>query len=547
MGLLRLSGSDGAKTLKLGPTGQKFDQGGSHFRMSPRQQKRNERALATGQSSQGLGKSAMQGGAIAFFAHIGRLVIHITGAVIMARLLTPADFGLIAMAGAVTAFIGLFTDLGLSAATVQRTSVSHDLVSTLFWVNLGAGLLLMLTAFAAAPVAAWFFSDPRITILVMALAVALPVTAATAQHNALLVRSMRWMPVQISGLGGQLAGLIAAVVLAWVFDLGYWALVAQAVVAAVTAFVMSWTYCKWRPSWFTGWRSARAEIGFGLNISGFNFLNYFHRQFDNVLIGWRWGPTELGYYSRAYNLLTLPITLINNSMGQISVPILSKLKEKPEEWSKAYLQMSAVTTFAGVGICILLLVSADPIIRILLGDQWTPVIDIFRLLSLSSVLMTSANTCGWIFVSLGRTKQYLRWALFASPLYVLSFVIGLPWKASGVALAYAAAVAILAPGYTAYALSQTNIRKREYAAWIGPIYALATLASLAGLVTFGAVDGLSSLLQLIICSSVVALLYLGGGYLCLTRMARYRPMHVTLVSLISQQWNAIWKRRKPAP
>jgi polysaccharide transporter, PST family len=515
--------------------------------MSPKQQERNERALAGGQMHQGLGSSAMRGGAIAFSAHIGRLVIHMTGAVIMARLLTPADFGLIAMAGAVTAFIGLFTDLGLSAATVQRTSVSQDLVSTLFWVNLGSGLLLMLAAFAAAPVAAWFFADPRITMLVIALAVAIPITSATAQHNALLVRAMRWMPVQISGLGGQLAGLVVAIILAWIFDLGYWALVAQAVATAITSFIASWTYCKWRPSWYTGWRSARAEIGFGLNISGFNFLNYFHRQFDNILIGWRWGPTELGYYSRAYNLLTLPITLVNNSMGQISTPILSKLKDKPEEWSKAYLQMSAVTTFAGVGICILLLVGADPIIRILLGDQWTPVIEIFRLLSLSSVLMTSANSCGWIFVSLGRTKQYLRWALFASPLYVLSFVIGLPWKANGVALAYTIAVMILAPVYTVYALRQTNIRKREFAAWIGPIYALALVASLAGLGVFNALGGVSPLLQLITCSTVVAVLYLIGGYFCLTRLARYKSMHVTLMSLISQQWSAIGQRRRNAP
>ena len=512
--------------------------------MSPRQQERNERALAAGQAHQGLGSSAMRGGAIAFSAHIGRLIIHISGAVIMARLLTPADFGLIAMAGAVTAFIGLFTDLGLSAATVQRTHVSQDLVSTLFWVNLGTGLLLMLAAFAAAPVAAWFFADHRITFLVMAFALALPITAATAQHNALLIRAMRWLPVQISGLGGQLVGLIVAIALAWVFELGYWALVAQAVIAAVTSFLASWAYCKWRPSWFTGWQSARAEIGFGLNISGFNFLNYFHRQFDNVLIGWRWGPTELGYYSRAYNLLTLPITLINNSMGQIAVPILSKLKEKPEEWNKAYLQMSAVTTFAGVGICILLLVGADPIIRIMLGEQWTPVIEIFRLLSLTSVLMTSANSCGWIFVSLGRTKQYFRWALFASPLYVLSFVIGLPWKASGVALAYTVAVMILAPAYTVYALQQTTIRKREFAVWIGPIYALAFIASLAGLATFDGLDGFSSLLQLIICSAVVAALYLIGGYFCLTRMARYKSMHATLMSLISQQWSALRNRQR---
>jgi polysaccharide transporter, PST family len=502
--------------------------------------------LAAGQERSGLSKSAMRGGAIAFGAHLGKLAIHITGAVIMARLLTPADFGLIAMAATVTAFVGLFTDMGLSAATIQRSNVSQELVSTLFFVNLGAGLLLMLFAFASAPVAAWGFGDPRITWLVMALATALPVSAATAQHNALLVRAMRWGPVQISGLAGQVAGLFVAVVMAWVANLGYWSLVGQVVTSAITSFLLSWIFCDWRPSWIKGWRSARAEIGYGLNISGFNFLNYFHRQFDNILIGWRWGPIELGYYSRAYNLLILPITLINNSMGQISVPILSKLKDTPEEWNKAFLQMTAVTSFAGVGVCILLLVGADPIIRILLGEQWTAVIEIFRFLSLSSVLMTVANSCGWIFVSLGKTKQYLRWALFSGPLYVLSFAIGLPWKASGVALSYAIAVIVIAPLYIVFALRQTSLRKRQFVAWIGPIYALALIASLAGLVTFKMLGGWGALAKLISCSSVVMFLYLGGGYLCLTKLAHYRPLKFMLIHGLTQQWNSLRRRGSSA-
>jgi polysaccharide transporter, PST family len=514
--------------------------------MKAERQERNERALAAGQEQGGLSKSAMRGGAIAFGAHLGKLAIHITGAVIMARLLTPADFGLIAMAATVTVFVGLFTDMGLSAATIQRSSVSQELVSTLFFVNLGAGLLLMLLAFASAPVAAWAFGDPRITWLVVALAIALPISAATAQHNALLVRAMRWGPVQMSGLAGQLAGLIVAVILAWVVEIGYWALVGQAFTAAMTSFLLSWIYCDWRPNWVKGWRTARAEIGYGLNLSGFNFLNYFHRQFDNILIGWRWGPIELGYYSRAYNLLILPITLINNSMGQISVPILSKLKDAPEEWNKAFLQMTTVTSFAGVGVCILLLVGADPIIRILLGEQWTAVIDIFRFLSLSSVLMTVANSCGWVFVSLGRTKEYLRWALFSGPLYVLSFAVGLPWKASGVALSYAIAVMVLAPLYIAFALRQTSLRKREFVAWIGPIYALALLASIAGLATFAALGDWGPLAKLVTCSSVVMFLYLGGGYVCLNKLGHYRPLKFMLIHGLTQQWNTIRRRGSPA-
>jgi polysaccharide transporter, PST family len=507
--------------------------------MKPGQHERNERALAAGQSKDNLGAKAMRGGAAAFGGQIGGLIIHIVGAVIMARLLNPADFGLIAMAGTVTVFVGLFKDMGLSAATIQRPSVSQELVSTLFYVNLFAGLGLMLLAVAAAPVAAWGFGDPRILVLVIALAVAIPIAAATAQHNALLARAMRWRALQTISLGSQFAGLMVGIGMAWVFEAGHWALVGQAVTIALSALILSWTNCKWRPSWIRDWRNARAEIGFGLNVSGFNFLNYFHRQFDNVLIGWRWGPLEIGYYSRAYSLLTLPITLVNNAMSQVAVPILSKLKETPHEWNRAFLQMSTVTAFASAGLCVLLLVGADPLIRVLLGEKWTPVIDIFRFLSLSSIIATGANACGWIFMSLGKSKELLRWSLFASPLYVLSFVIGLPWKGSGVALAYAIATAILSALYYVYALRQTTLRKRTVLAWLGPVYCVALLAIVAGFSCLSALQSFPPLAKLIICSTVVAVVYVSGGFICLTKLPHYQAMKIMLFAGLANQWASL--------
>jgi polysaccharide transporter, PST family len=489
--------------------------------MTSKQQDRNERALSAGQSSERLSVHAVRGGTIAFGGQIARLIIQMAGTVILARLLTPADFGLIAMAATVTAFIGMFTDMGLSTATIQRTNVSQELVSTLFFVNVAAGLVLMLFAVIAAPFAAWVFDDPRVLLLVICLALAIPISAAAAQHNALLVRAMRWIPVQLIAIIGQLAGLITGVLMAWWGEFGYWAIIGQTLVAAIASFALSWYFCAWRPSWVTNWNNARTELGFGANLSAFNFLNYFHRQFDNVLIGWRWGAVELGYYSRAYNLLTLPIGMVNGAMSQIAVPMLSKLKDAPEDWNRAFLQMSTVTAYAGIGICTILLVSGRPLIRVLLGEQWDAVADIFAYLSISSILATGGNSCGWVFVSLGKSREYLRWGMVAIPFMVLSFVIGLPWKASGVALSYAIAMAINVPLYYTYALRQTTLTKRRLLGWIGPVYALAIISILAGLALRPFVESMPPLAQIVINSALVAILYLGGGYLCLTRLAHY--------------------------
>ncbi|MFM9853412.1 MAG: lipopolysaccharide biosynthesis protein [Sphingomonadaceae bacterium] len=502
--------------------------------MTPKQQDRNERALSAGQSGERLSEHAVRGGTIAFGGQIARLIVQMAGTVILARLLTPADFGLIAMAATVTAFIGMFTDMGLSTATIQRSVVSQQLVSTLFFINLAAGFMLMIIAVIAAPVAAWIFDDPRVLVLVICLAAAIPISAAAAQHNALLVRAMRWIPIQIIAVVGQLAGLATGVLMAWWAEAGYWAIIGQTLVAASTSFALSWYFCAWRPSWMLNWHNARAEIGFGAHLSGFNFLNYFHRQFDNVLIGWRWGAVELGYYSRAYNLLTLPIGMVNGAMSQIAVPLLSKLKESPEEWNRAYLQMSTITAYAGIGICTILLVSGRPLISILLGDQWGAVADIFAYLSISSILATGGNSCGWVFVSLGKSREYFRWALFASPLFVLSFAIGLPWKASGVALSYAIAMAINVPLYYTYALMQTTLSWKRLLAWIGPVYGLSLAAAAAGLAARPLVNSLPPVAQIVIGSLIVTVIYLGGGFICLTRMSHYATLKTIVFAAVAR-------------
>src|SRR5207237_344463 len=119
----------------------------------------------------------------------------------------------------------------------------------------------------------------------------------------------RWITIQWTGIVAQLAGALVGILLAWRTDLGYWALVGQAWVITTLSLVLVWVTCPWRPSIITQWGKVRPAIDFGLNLTGFNLVNYFHRQFDNVLVGWRWGPGEVGFYTRAYALLTMPLAI----------------------------------------------------------------------------------------------------------------------------------------------------------------------------------------------------------------------------------------------
>lgn len=496
----------------------------------------NARTLAGPEQSGSYARHAARGGAIAFGGQVTRLVLQLLGTAIMSRLLAPEDFGLIAMAATVTGFIALFTDMGLSVATIQKTEVSQSLVSTLFFVNIGIGLLLMVAAAIAAPLAALLYHDARVTMIVIGMAVSIPLAAAVAQHDALLARAMRWMPLQLIALVSQAIALVVAVLLAWKADAGVWALVAQMAVAGLATLILTWIVCDWRPSRVENWRDARAELGFGANVTGFSLLNFFHRQFDNILIGWRWGAVELGFYARAYNLLTLPIGLINGSLSSSAIPILAKCKDDPERWNAAYLRLATVTAFLGCGLCAILFAVAEPLVNVILGPGWGEVSVIFRALAMSSIFATASNSCGWVFISLGRTRQYFYWSLFASPLFVVSFVIGLPWKAQGVAISYAAFMAILAPIYFAYAVRQTTMSFATLMRWMVPVLVVAALAIGAGEVINGFTRSANDFVRIIIGALTAGGVYALLGGACLYGFSHYRSLremlHETLAPVV---------------
>lgn len=503
-------------------------------------------AILDGPGQQGgYSGAAARGTVVAFSGQITRMVLQIGGTAITSRLLTPGDFGLVAMAATVTAFVGLFTDLGLSGATIQKAKVTQDSVSTLFWLNLAVGLALLGVTVALAPLAASFYDDPRIGPLVMLLGLGMPLGAAAAQHNALLSRNMRWIPIQVAGVISQLVGIVAAIVGVFWFDLGYMALVAQGLSAALVNLILMWSFCRWRPGSPRNWRSATGEMKYGLNVTGFSLVNFFHRDFDNILIGNRWGAVELGYYNRAYNLLMMPIYLINNSVGQAAVPILSRLTHDDDRWNRAYLVLATATTFFGTLICVNLFAASQPLIRIVLGPQWDEVNRIFEFLAFSCLFSSFGNSGGWVFLSKGATKQYFRWSLFAAPLFVLSFVIGLPWKAQGVAAAYAVCMALTVPLYHEYALRQTTMRRRTLAMWIAPIFVIALIAMAIGKLTSNALMETSPLLAFFAACAASTLFYLAVGLACMKLMPHYRPlsdaMHERIDPLIAR-----YLARKPA-
>ena len=216
---------------------------------------------------------------------------------VLARLLVPSDFGLVAMVTAITGFVAIFRDCGLPAATIQRAEITRAQISTLFWINCGLGLVLMLVVLALSPVIAWFYHEPRLLWITGALSIAFAITGVAVQHQALLRRQMRFKTLAMIDVLSMAFGVSIGMAMAWV-GFGYWSLVGVTFGSTLLNSALVWLKCDWRPDTFRRRVGARSMLAFGGHLMGFDVLNYFTRNFDNVLIGRALGSIALGVYSK---------------------------------------------------------------------------------------------------------------------------------------------------------------------------------------------------------------------------------------------------------
>lgn len=395
-----------------------------------------DRHFRTDQLKTDLTGRTTRGGTIMILSQGAKFVLNMVSAVVLARLLTPQDYGLIAMVAVVANFSYPFRNLGLSAATMQRAEINDAQVSTLFWVNVGLSVAATLVTAAMSPAIAAFYGEPRLTWITLAIAAGFIFGGLTVQHEALLKRQMRFFALAATDLTSILIGTTTAIVLAY-RGFGYWALVSSTLAMSGTNAAGVWLFCRWRPKLPTRDSGVRSMLAFGRNLTGFNILNYLGRNLDNLLIGRYWGAQQLGLYARAYQLLLLPLDQIIAPIDGVAVAALSRLADTPERYSQAYLRMLEKLAMVTMPLMALMIVTADWLVRVVLGPQWIETGQIFALLGIIGLLEPISSTMGWLLISQGRTHHIFQWGLIDAALSISSIVAGLPWGAVGVAAVYA--------------------------------------------------------------------------------------------------------------
>jgi O-antigen/teichoic acid export membrane protein len=427
-----------------------------------------------------LGGRAARGGVVAITSQGLKFIIMLTATSVMARLLTPQDYGLIGMVAVVTGFVSMYKDLGLSAATIQKSEINSEQISTLFWVNVALSLAIVLVTVALAPLIAWFYGEPRLTAITIVTSIGFLISGLTVQHEALLRRQMRYLALATIGVSSVFMGYVVGILMAW-RGFSYWALVGSQLALIITGTGLTLLLCRWVPGLPRRNTGVRSMIKFGGNLTGFTTINYFSRNLDNLLIGRFAGAQQLGLYSRAYQLMLLPLDQINEPITSVAVPSLSRLMDSPDSYRRAYLRMLekiAMLTMPGV---VLMILTSDWIIHVLMGPQWDGAVRIFVILGISALFQPIANTTGWLLISQGRTHHLLKWGLMSGPIIVASFLIGLPWGAVGVAAAYACArVCVVDPLLYWFVGREGPVRTIDFYKTMAPFVAASLFALLAG-------------------------------------------------------------------
>lgn len=408
-----------------------------------------------------LKSKAVRGGIITMSAQMASVLIQLASLVVLSRLLTPEDFGVIAMITAITALMGLFRDMGLSTAAVQKGDLTYQQTNSLFWLNTGAGGILTVLVVALSPAVAWFYKDPKLQPVTALLACTFVISGIGGQHAALLQRELRFKQKAIAEISGALCSMSLAISLA-VLGLRYWALAWGTLVGALVTTSLYFTFSKFRPSSPRGAKGIRELIGFGAHVTGFELVNYFHRNLDNVLIGRFWGAMELGFYSRAYQMMMLPINSLRTPINAVAFPVLSRLKDNPSEFRRYYCRISSLLALTSMPLMAFLTANAHDVVRVTLGARWAAVAPIFILLGITGFIQPIASLRGLVMLSTGRSARYLAWGVANAIAVSVAFCIGTIWGSIGVAVAYAVSnYLILYPSLT-FAFKDTPLRPADF-------------------------------------------------------------------------------------
>lgn len=407
-----------------------------------------------------LKQHSTRSGVLMILSHALQFVVGIGGTAVIARLLTPRDFGYLAMVGVLLTFVITIREFILGPV-VHRQDLTQPQASGLFWLNALASMIVAAGVALMAPVLAWFFRVPEVQAITLVLSVGVLVNMLGMVHVALLRRQMRFGLISLIEITSMIVGVSVGISSAWL-GASYWALVYQQLAVWVWQTLFGCVLCPWQPasprrSVFLGDEGIRSMLRYGQAATASRVVTYVSRNVDGVLVGYFLGAGWLGLYQKAYQWAMMPFWQVFIPMTPVAVASLSKLQAEPQRY-RVYVRATLMGLFAlTLPGTALLMVEADAAIRILLGIGWEGAVPLLRVLCVGAFFSTLTVTSSWIFLSEGRTTEQLRWALMSAPVTIVGVSVGMYWGAMGVASGFAIAITLLAAPTVWYSLRRSSV------------------------------------------------------------------------------------------
>ena len=417
-----------------------------------------------------------------FFSMLTRLaqvLLQFLTIIILARFLTPSDFGLYGMVAPLIAFFLVMRDAGLGMATLQSVRLSEQQASTLFYANVAVGFVLSGLCFLSANLVAGFYGEARLADLVGALSVMFLFSGIRAQLDALVFRDRRFRAGFIIEVIGSSTALLSSCSIA-IAGFGYWALCARQLTYEITYASLLLLYVGWIPRHFLIDRQTFSLFRFGISAVSSNFIVFFLRNISHVLIGWRFGPADLGPYALSYRTVMLPIQQVATPLARVFIPHLSQQREDRDQFATSYtnglraLMFFAAAPLAATWIC------ANEAINVVLGPHWHNAVVIVQWLIPAGVLQVAYLSAGWLNFARGRADRQLRWGLCSAPIIIAGFIIGLHWGVVGVAASNPITSGLLLLPLFAYAIKGTAITAVKIGRSLAPVVLTTAAVILVG-------------------------------------------------------------------
>lgn len=432
-----------------------------------------------------LRRLAVRGAAASVTASGLSLGTQLVSTVVLARLLTPSDFGVVTMVTTFSLLIVSFGLNGFTEAVIHFEEIDHFTASNLFWLNSGAGLILAIAFTAAGSLLVRLYGNPLVANVAFGLSVGIFIAALSVMHLALLKRALCFAETSANNVFGRVVCAAVSILLAlrgW----GYWALVAGIVAAQLSVTIGALWLCRWVPSLPRRTGKTGAAIRFAAKVYGGFCLAYSTQNIDNLLVGWRFNAVALGFYKKSYDLFALSGSQLTAPLNNVALAALSRLNQDHVRFRRYLANSLGMVALVGMAMSADLTLVGKDLVRVVLGPKWSEAGIIFELFGPGIGVMLLCHTLGWIHLSIGKPGRWLRWSLFQLAATASLFLLALRWGPEGIAGAWSISFWILLVPAFWYAGRPVGFGASDL---IAAIWRYAAAALAAGLTTAAIIRG----------------------------------------------------------